>query len=54
MIEVEIVRIRDVICAKNRGKKLPFELHILYFYINMILILNIFFVYKFIGCSCNL
>ena len=40
MIEVEILRISDVICAKKRGKKLPFELHI---FINMKLILNIFF-----------
>ena len=39
MIEVEILKISDVICAKKRGKKIFFELH-------MILILNICFVYR--------
>ena len=38
MIEVEILRISDVLCAKNRGKKLPFELHILYIFLNIFIL----------------
>ena len=43
MIEVDILRISDVICAKTGVKNYLLNCT---FYINMISILNIFFVYK--------